>query len=260
MAAATVDLEDLVKKWAWQMFDITKTKEQSKIPRDCLMMTISWKKVRFVHTKPEYDETQKPASPKSQCLFRTFFSNNTDQTQQYSFKTERVTRSCCDVVIEKGYTFSEEMSIKLATPCEVFEANVGFQRELSLTDIQGQTFEEEMTWGVDSQITVPAKQKTTAQLMIAEDQFSGNFTVKTTFSGKVHVTITNIKDNNSFLKSIDGNIAEIIRREMEEGLRDFTVDKNVVSYITKGKCNFRFAIEQHVKLSQEPIIEEQPTE
>ena len=36
-----VDLEDIVKNWAAQMFEYTKTKEQSKIPKDALSFNVS---------------------------------------------------------------------------------------------------------------------------------------------------------------------------------------------------------------------------
>ena len=34
------------------------------------------------------------------------------------------------------------------------EANAGFKKEMTLTNSEGETVEEEMTWGVDSQIEV----------------------------------------------------------------------------------------------------------
>ena len=69
MSSDVQDIEDIVRAWAWEMYDVTKSKEQSKIPRDCLDMTISWKKVRFEHGEPEYTEKDKPPVPKSQvCI------------------------------------------------------------------------------------------------------------------------------------------------------------------------------------------------
>ncbi len=253
-ASEPTDIETIVRKWAWEMFDYTKTKEQSRIPKESLHMSVNWKRVRFNHTDPVYDDIAKPKAPKAQTLFRTYFSNNTNQDQEYSFKTERTTTSTCDVAIENGFTISEEMCVSLKTPCEVFEANAGFSRELSLNESHGQTFEESLTWGVDSQIKVPAHHKTTAQLVVTEDQVASKFAVTSNFSGKVHVTITNMKDNNSFVKSIDGNIVDILKREIDNGLKGFTINRGQVSFTTKGTCTFNYAIEQHVKLSQEPLV------
>ena len=145
------------------------------------------------------------------------------------------------------------MSLTLKSPCEIFEANAGFKREMSLTNIQGETFEEQLSWGVDSQIKVPPRTKATAELVISEDEFEGKFVVRSKIVGKVLVTITNMKDNNSLVKTIEGDIAEIIKREVENGLKGFKVDKKVVLFNTRGQCHFRFAIEQHVKISQQAL-------
>ncbi len=39
------------------------------------------------------------------------------------------------------------MSLNLKTPGEIFEANAGYSRELSLSNTSGETLEEELTWG-----------------------------------------------------------------------------------------------------------------
>lgn len=259
MAASmeVADLGEIVGRWAKEMFDITKNKDQSKIPKEALEQTINWKRVKFTHLDPEYADKQKPPKPSSQTLFKTFFTNNTDQTQDYSFKTDRTTSSTCQVEIERGFTIEEEMSLTLKSPCEIFEANAGIKREFSLTNVQGETFEEQLSWGVDSQIKVPPHTKTTAELVISEDEFEGNFVVRSKITGKVYVTFTNLKDNNSFVKTIEGDMAEIMRREVDNGLKGFKIDKKVVLFNTKGRCKFRFAIEQHVKISQQSLLENQ---
>lgn len=194
-------------------------------------------------------------NPPFQVLFKTFFSNNTDMDQEYSFKTERTTCSICEVQIEKGVTLGQELSINLKTPCEVFEANAGFKREVSLTKATGETLEEELTWEVDSQIKVPPRTRTTAELVISEDQYCGAFNVLSEMYGQVNVSITNLRDNNSFVKSVQGDIDAIVKRECENGQKCFTVKRKVVSFETAGKCNFRFAVEQHVVLHQQPLAD-----
>lgn len=146
------------------------------------------------------------------------------------------------------------MNLSLKTPCEIFEANAGFKRELSVTNAQGQIIEESLTWGVDSTIQVPSMSQTTAELAIYEDEFQGNFSIRTDVAGKVLVSVTNIRDNNCFLKSLSGDIDEIVGAEIN-GLKGFSMDKqnHVVSFTTNGRCHFRYGIEQHIKLSQEPL-------
>ena len=187
-------------------------------------------------------------------LFKTTFRNNTDHEQEYSFKTERRTQSSCEVEIEKGVSYGEELGISLKLPSEVLEIGAGFHRAVSVTKTTQQSFEQEMLWGVDSQVKVQPHHMTTAELVIHEDQFTGNFNMKTKLSGKVTVGITNLRDNNAFIKSIEGDIVEILRREVaENGLQGLTVGKHSVTYVTVGKCDMRYGIEQFVNLSEETI-------
>lgn len=130
-----VDLEEIVKRWAMEVFDITKTKEQARIPKDMLQWNINWKHVKFYFDQPRYDafplsgagSGHKRPHVQPQVLFRTHYSNNTDYEQEYSFKTERTTRSSCTVCIEQGFTRGFEFALKLTTPCEIAEANAGFK-------------------------------------------------------------------------------------------------------------------------------------
>lgn len=250
MATDIVDLEEIVKDWALKMFDVTKTKEQGRIPKDNLEFTVNWKGVRSVHSEADFADAVHAPSPKAQVLFKTFFTNNTNMEQEYSFKTERTTRSTCDVAVEKGVTIGQEMSIKLMTPCEVFEANAGFKREVAVTKAEGESFEEELVWEVDSQIKVPSMHKTTAELVIKEEQFNSKFTVESKLWGKIHVCITDLRDNNSFVKSIEGNLADIVSNNGAKGVK---VAHNCVCFKTKGNCSFRYAVEQHVQLDQEAL-------
>merc|ERR1712002_159386 len=87
--------------------------------------------------------------------------------------------------------------------------------------------------GVDSQIKVQPHHKTTAELVVNEDQYESKFKVKSSFSGKLHVTFFNLKDNNSFVTSIDGNIVDIMKREIENGLKGFTIENDQVTFVSK---------------------------
>jgi len=65
-AVDVIDLEDLVKRWAVQMFDYTKNKEQARIPKEHLVFNVDWRRVRFVHHDPQFVDQMKPPTPKSQ--------------------------------------------------------------------------------------------------------------------------------------------------------------------------------------------------
>lgn len=67
-AVPVIDIEELVKRWADQMFDYTKNKEQAQIPKEHLDFNVDWRRVRFVHHEPEFVDQTKPPAPKSQVL------------------------------------------------------------------------------------------------------------------------------------------------------------------------------------------------
>ncbi|VDK22020.1 unnamed protein product [Anisakis simplex] len=136
---------------------------------------INWSHVFNECLEPRYSlygvdmKSMKP-SKSEQVLFKSTFTNTTEREQEYSFKTERVTRSAVTVSVEKGVCRGIDMELKLKTPCEVVEANAGFHNEVSVVHIGENTQEEELTWGVDSTVRVPPKCETVAQLVILEDQ------------------------------------------------------------------------------------------
>ncbi|XP_013394012.1 uncharacterized protein LOC106161564 [Lingula anatina] len=253
MPTEVVDIEDIMKAYAKDVFDRTKDKEQKRIPDEALEYTINWKRVKFIHAEPVYGNETRPKHPQAQVLFKTFFTNNTDREQDYSFQTQRVTRSSCNVEIERGVMMGQEMGVQLQTPCEVFQANAGFKREITLNRLEGEIAEEELSWGVDSQIRVAPKSQTLAELIVSETEYGGHFTIQSRFEGNVMISITNTRENNCLVKTVEGNVVNIFKREIENGLKGFRVEKNSVCFETKGRCHFRYGIEQHVKLSQQPL-------
>jgi len=68
-AVDVIDLEELVKRWAVQMFDYTKNKEQGRIPKEHLVFNVDWRRVRFVHHEPQFVDQTKPPAPKSQVRY-----------------------------------------------------------------------------------------------------------------------------------------------------------------------------------------------
>jgi hypothetical protein len=250
-----VDLEEIVLRWAKVMFKTTSknSKTLSKLSEEELDFRVDWRRVHFKHGDPEFKDAVIPETPGSQVLFQTEFTNRTDQEQEYAFKAERTTRSTCEVVIEKGVTTGHELAVSIKTPCEVFEANAGFHREISCNNIYGQTVEEELTWGVDNTIKVPKKHKAHASLVISESKYDAKFVVHSSAQGKVVVKVYNPRENNCWVQDIMGNLADIVRAENPKNIE---VKKNKLKYETEGSCNFRFGVKQHVEVSQEELPQE----
>uniref|UniRef100_A0A915Q1S0 Uncharacterized protein n=1 Tax=Setaria digitata TaxID=48799 RepID=A0A915Q1S0_9BILA len=147
-----------------------------------------------------------------------------------------------------------QMELKLKTPCEIVEANAGFHNEISILNIGENTIEEELLWGVDSTILVPPLCETVAELVILEDNQTRNFTVDSRISGRVIVTVTNLKENNSLVTIIEGKLSDIIRSIANYPALGFTVKDDIVSYTTKGACKFKYGVEQIVKLKEQPVM------
>uniref|UniRef100_A0A915Q5N6 Uncharacterized protein n=1 Tax=Setaria digitata TaxID=48799 RepID=A0A915Q5N6_9BILA len=217
-------------------------------------------------------------SKDEQSLFKSTFTNTTEREQEYSFKAERSTRSAATVIVEKGVCRGVEMALKLKTPGEIVEANAGFRSELSVLNIGENTIEEELIWGVDSTVRVPPLCETVAELIILEDHqtrlvlssfrhslitlkllttflpnFSKKFSIESHMSGRIIVTVTNIRDNNSLVTIIEGKIADIIRSIANYSAMGFTIQNDVVSYMTQGMCKFKYGVEQKVKITEHPV-------
>jgi len=284
-----LDIDRVVKDWADREYDRTATKKErsfkekeKKRPGSCIHETIDWSEVKFTDitkwprgvdddgAKSDKNdnsitrarmETARPegGNTSASVLFRTKFTNDTEGSQEYTMKTEKTTRSACTTEVESGFTHGYEMSVALKTPCEIFEANAGYHREMSLTNIDGQTFEEELTWGVESTIQVSKDTIAEATLVVQEKKCSGEFEIETKIRGTVYVSFTNLRDNNSAIKMCANDIADIVEkhvlmeRRKGESCDHVDIDNSVVTVRTKGKCKFQFGIEQEVVVHQEPI-------
>ncbi|KAK3089668.1 hypothetical protein FSP39_005482 [Pinctada imbricata] len=244
MSQDFVDLEELVRKWVG---DFPLDKSQRKDADDILSSDISWKNFRVRHGATEYYDQIRTNTPKTHVLFTAHFTNDTDQSQTYTLRTERRTKSTCNISLQKSYTYGFSVDVKLTPPNPIIEANAGFKGELGLSKSSDETFEEELVWSVDNQISVPKQFKTRAELVIKEDEYTSHFKTESKFEGKIHVTLRNKRDNTP-ITTLTGDVKQIFT-----GDKGFRVDKTGVYFITIGRCKCRFGIEQHVKLSQIPL-------
>jgi len=116
-----------------------------------------------------------------------------------------------------------------------------------------------MRWTVNSQITVPPRTRIHAELNIDEEEFYGDFSVQIRFYGRISATIATRQSPSTYLKFLDGDIVQIIRETMANHPRRWNgleiVEENppFVQFTMRGKCSFRYGIEQHVVLNQESL-------
>ena len=145
---------------------------------------------------------------------------------------------------------------------QIFEANVGYKREFTLTNADGETFEEELTWGVDSEIAVKAGYVADASLVVDERRQAGDFVVVTRVRGPVYVTFTSPRDNNALVKASCNYVAKVVRDYVDVERRkgrhvDFVRfpddDPDAVVIETKGNCKFRYGVKQEISVHQKPL-------
>lgn len=149
-------LDDIVENWAWNMFKRSAiSRAQRRMKREQLDFEILWDRVIFDNEEPEFTDAHSVKIPNAQTLFVTTFDNRTNEGQRYSFQANRTTKSTASVTIESGYTVEKQLGVKLSVPGSVMEANAGYKTELSLTNSRSQSFEEDLTWGVNSEVSDP---------------------------------------------------------------------------------------------------------
>lgn len=254
--ANIIDLEDIVKTWAWTSFLKTRSKDYSKLRYEDVNLAVNWNRTRFVTEKPDYSDQVMSDIPKAQVVFKSTFKNNTNNEQEHSFQTERTTACVSTTNMTKGFTKGFHVEMKLGLPEEVAAITAGFGREVNMETGIEDTHEESITWAVDSTVKVPSKTCTTAEMVVKEKEFNATYKMKVKIRGQVVVSITNLRDNNSFIQSVDGDFAQIMKKEAEKGNSGFTIEEGTVIWVIEGSCKFRFGIEQQIQLQEESLTEE----
>lgn len=255
MAPKIADLEEIVKTWAWDAFLRTRLKEHQKLRFEDVKLEVNWSRVKFTSSHPEYADQRFTERPQSQIVFRSNYENHTDHDQEHSFQTDRTTVSCCTTTVTNGFSKGMHLEVKLGLPDEVAGATAGFGREVTMESTEENTKEEIMTWSINSSIKVPPHHRTIAELVVKEKEFLAKFKLTVQIRGQVIVVVTNLRDNNSFVQSIEGDISAIIKAA-EDKVADkgsVVISNRVVTWELQGECQFRFGVEQHVRLREFPL-------
>jgi len=261
------DLNKIIADWAWQQYRETSTVKMSfaRVLGN-VQLSIDLSDVIFTNvTKwPETDVNENKKNEQSMkpvTVYETQYSNRSPNPQNHNLQVQKSTRSSCDVTIEKSYTHGFEVSLTL--PLEFVEFNASFSREETLTTTKSQSFEEEMSWNLDSQITVKEWHAADIKLVVQEKNYTLPYEITTTMAGKVKVTFGNKK--NQFLKKISGDINAIIvqhirhkKEEMGENPYSYIEigkenKREVITLLTKGKAAFKYGVKQIVDIFQTPI-------
>jgi hypothetical protein len=223
---------------------------------------VDWRNVSVVRGEVEYEDSKKPEASQT-TVFQATFTNNTDSEQEYSLKTERVTKQVCSFSFTDGYNRKNESNIKFNLE-EVLEdvlgdvlesSGGGLKREFSIENGKNETKWEDFTWSIDSRIKVGPNSSTTASVNMTELNFDKKFSIETKMSGKIEFKFYNIRDNYELYYELLVEVAQIIKECVSKGWfpsksSSFIFAPPYVSCFVRGQCNFKLGVEQHVSLTE----------
>ena len=109
---------------------------------------------------------------------------NVDRESDSVYSAWSSTRSVCYFTVDNNTT-TAVINHDICVPLYRFIEENWTQLRILWILWQGQVLEQTLTWGVDSLIKVPPRFRTTAELVVFEDSFEGNFSVQSDVSGKV---------------------------------------------------------------------------
>lgn len=246
MANEIVDIEEVVKNYAWNAFKKTATKSNLKYEE--VSMKVIWDRVTFEPSEPEYSAPRHLKHSSTNVIFESTFHNTTDKEQEHSLKAERTTTVMSTTNVSKGYTTGGNIGLSLAVPGDVFKATASFGRQVKLEKASGNTNEKILTWSTDDTIKVKPRSKLTAKVEIKEEEFNSNFKIDVKIRGRVVVVITNLKENNNFLQVVDAGIVEIFKSNDETKAALSPFNTNEANWTIQGSCNFKYGVSQSIHL------------
>ncbi|CAD6191271.1 unnamed protein product [Caenorhabditis auriculariae] len=260
-----VDVDQVLEDYAWHQFkdlqSLRKTRldDFKTLDKDDCEFVINRKHLVVLNEDPQYSNFA-PAGAKPYTLFKSVYTNSTNRPQEYSFKTERTTESLVSVAREQGFMIGTEAELTLKTPCEVAEMKAGFKHEMHFNNLSENCKTEVLTWGVDSNVQVPPRYMTEASIIIEEMNYRGSYSVVSRLSGNVVVSIRRRKDN-ALVLPIRVGIVEVFRSQLDsphckkKSIKQVvSIDQNkFVRLISKGNCQFQFAMKQRIDLKENPM-------
>lgn len=138
----------------------------------------------------------------------------------------------------------------------------GLSSELHVTKATGQTFEEELTWSVDSQVQVKARTSTTAALMIREEELSADLEIEsviTPLHDSIPVCIRSRKTGRTLelLDIASSQLPDILTEDHGFSKVDKSdkVDRGAVRTVTKGLARLVYGAEQVVDVRTRSLDE-----
>ena len=130
-----VNVEKLIGDYAWKRFAMP-TCMQRLMKNRKYKLEVDWDCLDITHRTPdlsslveedcEISEVTRPL-----CLFETEFTNESNETQNFTFKAERSTTLTCSITLQQGLKVGEKIDCKISLPkvCETVEFSISIYRQ-----------------------------------------------------------------------------------------------------------------------------------
>lgn len=269
----TINIEEILKEYAWKRFVKTKRLFVRPFTRKCnYYVDINWGYLEFKHVTQRFDirpdttntlpeEVESSSvSPgkqgvdkdgsKNVVLYKSKYENKTPLDQQYTFSTTRETKASCTVELQESYTKGADCNIEISVPGDIVTIGAGLSGELAVTKTKSESFEETITWEVNTQINVAIGHTAEATVFVSERNSMADFEVQTTMSlpdGKdMPIAIRRVSDDSivytdyvNDLAHVFTDVAEnqdhIVKLEKSRDNKRGQLRKNVI-FTTHGTC------------------------
>jgi hypothetical protein len=265
-----VDIDALVKKWV---------QKNNGRPNFCERLTgkyelkVQWSAVEQSSSLHEFKLTRKQDSndkiqSRKMCLFKTEFTNTTGSAQSYTFRTERQTKSTVRTSVQVGFSLGGSLNVPLGVPSvpapgvEPLGMTGGLTSTLSIQHTDEQTFEEALTWSVDSAVEVKAGHRTTASLIIEEEKASARFVVRHVLRPKemtIPVYLVDRGAGGRYIRSFDWPSEHLYSLVSEHAkMRVNRLGSGPgIEVFTEGSCDVCYGAKQIIKIREEPYLASQ---
>ena len=187
--------------------------------------------------------------------------------QQFSFGTNKETKTSTSIEFTESYTKGKELSIQISVPNDIVTAGAKLNQTLSVSKREGETFEETKSWHVDTLINVKKGHKAVATVKVSENASFADFEVETTLSireGKdLKVGIRKIKTGKIVFIADICDLGHVFRGVANDDLvKLVTVTDSTRNMIrhniilkTRGTCKSVSWSTQQVEVRSEPMQE-----